>query len=58
MGLSSFNTSHVSINRLLNVACLRLNLVSIHLMFLLIKEKPATEHGEVSFNTSHVSINR
>ena len=53
-----FNTSHVSINQIIKTKSTEKSLISIHLMFLLIKERKRNGLEIKYFNTSHVSINR
>ena len=53
-----FNTSHVSINLSLNAWKICIPMISIHLMFLLIKALHTYLKRLADFNTSHVSINR
>ena len=53
-----FNTSHVSINRGQNRPEADYTGISIHLMFLLIKDVLHPLGIKKHFNTSHVSINR
>ena len=56
--LRYFNTSHVSINRLIASKYSWFTKISIHLMFLLIVLKSSFATCSLHFNTSHVSINR
>ena len=54
---ANFNTSHVSINRYGGESGVVRQLISIHLMFLLIGHVRVQEVHSHYFNTSHVSIN-
>ena len=56
--LTYFNTSHVSINLTPASVLVSTNLISIHLMFLLIIASGLHCRANNHFNTSHVSINR
>ena len=53
-----FNTSHVNVNPYLSSFNLIINMISIHLMLMLINLNLAICHAKLNFNTSHVNVNQ